>query len=111
MNSRQKRLRSAKQIFAANVQALLDKHDPKRYGQIHRFAQAHKRIPLSKLQRAVKDGSVNLETVEQIALATGVEPYQLFIEKLDVTDPQIAFKSKWVEAALKLVKDMGQEEK
>lgn len=95
----------ARAILAANVQALLDREfppDPRkgRWGQVTRFVDHHKiRNSLSKVQRAVKDGGVNMGTVEQLAKV------QLLIDKLDVNEPQVVIPRRLYEAALRIAGD------
>lgn len=99
-------------LLAVNVQALLDRDVPStradRRGQIPAFLDKHKisRKRLSKFQRAVKDGAINLGALEELAQAFKVEPYQLLIDKLDVNDPQIAERPSVVAAARRIAGDL-----
>lgn len=92
-------------IVATNVQNLLDRDcppDPKkgRRGQIRRFIELHPTLQnrLSKIQRALKDGGMNLASLEELAKAFKLHPYQLLIDKLDVHDPQIAVRRRVYES-------------
>lgn len=102
----------ARAILAANVQALLDREIPPhpkkgRWGQITKFVDDHRiRKSLSKIQRAVKDGGVNMDTVEQLAKLFGVEPYQLLIDKLDVKEPQVVIPRRLYGAAMRIAGDL-----
>jgi hypothetical protein len=98
------------QILAQNIQALLDRDfkGPKR-GQIGRFCGKHKAIALSKMQRAVAEGAVNLSTVEELAKAFKLQPYQLFIPRLNVNEPQIAIERRYYSMAREVAQGIARE--
>lgn len=95
-----------RRIVATNVQALLDRDFPGPGGQIGRFLKKHPKVGLSKMQRAVNEGGINMSTVDQIAAAFKVQPYQLFIHKLNVDSPQIAIAPKYVANVQRMAKEL-----
>lgn len=91
-------------IVAQNVRALLDRDFPGKRGQHNRFVKQHQRISLSKIQRASSDGGVNLETIEELATAFRVAPYQLLLPGLNAKEPQIAIEKRYYETARDLAR-------
>ena len=60
------------------------------------------------MQRAVADGGVNLDTVAQLAAAFKIISYQIFIEGLNVKEPQIAIERRYVSAARQMAKELAE---
>lgn len=102
-------LPSASVILSKNIVELLkrDYPGPER-GRIARFRQHHKGIPLSKMQRAINDGRINLQTLSQLAEAFKVQPYQLLVPNLIASDPQIAIERKYFEKAKSLARELSE---
>lgn len=94
---------------AKNVQALLDRDFPGRRGQANRFHKKHPGVPLSKIQRASKDGKLNLDSLEQLAVIfklAGV--YQLLVPGLNAKEPQIAIDRKYYLAARNIARELAE---
>lgn len=87
----EKLLLGVRRVVATNIQNLLDRDFPgEQRGQHGRFREKFPKVHLSKIQRAVQEGALNIASIEQFAEVFKVEPYQLFIDGLDVERPQVA---------------------
>lgn len=109
----EKPLIGIRKVIATNVQALLDRDvGVARKGQIGRFIKkhAHMEKALSKMQRAVNEGAMNLDTMEQLAKVFGVSPYQLLIEGLNPKAPQVAIERHLVKTAQRMAKELAEME-
>lgn len=99
-------------IIATNIQNLLDRDfSGKVQGQHGRFRKVYSKISLSKIQRAVQEGALNMTSIEQFAKAFDLEPYQLFIDGLNVRSPQVAADPEAVQAIenIRQTRDRGRE--
>lgn len=81
-----------RQIVAANLVALLDKH----YSHMGNITQREKAlaekagVSFSTVQRIVaKSVGATIDNLESIALAFDLSPYQLLIPSLNVSNPQV----------------------
>lgn len=76
-------------ILAANVAALMERELSGCDNKPMMLAKKAD-ISLSSVQRIMnKQTGASLDTIESVALALGVSPYQLLIPELDVENPQI----------------------
>lgn len=115
----QRPITAVKNTLKENVTKLLDRDfPPEKFpngrGQLMALLKARRglsRANLSKMQRVLKDGSCNLNTVGQIANAFGLDhAYQLFINGLDVKEPQVVITQRQARVLEKLRSDLEGEE-
>lgn len=76
-------------VVARNVKKLMEHHYAESTNRPKRLA-AEAGVSLSSVQRVLAaENGPNIETIEAIALALEVSPYQLLIATLDVHNPQV----------------------
>ena len=74
---------SSKKILGDNIKAMIDKVSP----SVRAWAIAHK-LDQKKVDRLVKaQTAVSLDTLDEIAAAVGLQPWQLLVAKLDADHP------------------------
>lgn len=76
-------------VLAANVMALMTQEFSERDNKPLALAKAAG-LSLSSVQRTLSgETGASIDTIERIALALGVSPYQLILPELDVENPQV----------------------
>jgi len=106
------RVLSLSDTLAANVNALLARDYGEGKGRHSKFAKDHKAkgIVLRLIQDVTKKGTASLPSLEKLAKAFKVQPYQLLIKGLNAKEPQVAIERRQFEALKKMAKEITEEQ-